>query len=772
MSPKNGVHCRYLLGCVLVATSCWSPPAFARNVERVSLSGSGTEGNGLSRAATMSADGRFVVFSSGASNLILGDSNAHLDVLVRDCDAAVTERVSISSAGVEGNGDSDCWNRPAISEDGRFVAFTSAASNLVTGDSNGRWDVFVRDRQTGQTSRVSVSSAGAQANGDSFGGTLSGDGRFVEFRSFATNLVTGDTNGTGDTFVHDRQTGQTTRVSVSTAGQQANAESLYGCISADGRFVAFSSAASNLVAGDANGCEDVFVRDLQTGQTERVSLSNAGAEGTAASRVPAISGDGRFVAFQSLAGNLVADDTNGCDDIYVRDRQGGQTYRASVPTAGGEANAACATPSMSADGRFVGFESDASNLVASDANGKKDVFVRDRLAGETERISVAGSGGEADGPSDWCWVSADGACVAFESTATNLVSGDTNAVYDVFVVSDYGLACPRLSWTGTAGYEADGVNPDVGDPNSTTFAFRVKYTDPSGDPPVLARCLVQRKDCGGGWHGCATLTLTKESGDIATGATYSGTTLLPNVPLKYRFRFKAGDDAAVEGDPNTWRQGPMIDGVPSLCFTGNAGFETDGVDPDAGPRGTTFQFEVLYTDSAGDGPTSHQLVIRRNSAPWRTEEMTAASGGTYRLGKVYRKSLAIKQAGTYRYCFSFADPLGKALGPGAKWKSGPTITSGTALVTSVAAAPTPAGAQVTFSLTEAAEVTATVLNVAGRPVKVILSGRDMEAGLQTVLWDCKADSGLAVPAGMYLVRVTARNKAGGESSAIAVVRVR
>ena len=186
-------------------------------------------------------------------------------------------RVSVDSAGVQGDGPSLQSNISAdsLSADGRFVAFESDATNLVAGDSNGFTDVFVHDRQTGATTRISVSSAGVQGDLPSYKPKISDDGRFVSFNSIASNLVAGDTNGTSDSFVHDRQTGTTTRVSVDSAGVQGNRNSLETAISGDGRFVAFNSEATNLVTGDTNAQFDVFVHDRQTSTTTRVSVDSA-----------------------------------------------------------------------------------------------------------------------------------------------------------------------------------------------------------------------------------------------------------------------------------------------------------------------------------------------------------------------------------------------------------------------------------------------------------------------------------------------------------------
>jgi Tol biopolymer transport system component len=182
-------------------------------------------------------------------------------------------------------------------------------------------DIFVRDTVTGRTTRVSVSSRERQANAGSQQASISADGRYVAFVSFASNLVAGDTNGTWDVFMRDTAKGKTTRVSVSSGGQQGNDQSGTPSISADGRYVAFYSYASNLVAGDTNGKADVFVRDTVTGRTTRVSVSSRERQGNGYSYEPSISTDGRYVAFYSLASNLVAGDTNTAGDIFVRDRR-------------------------------------------------------------------------------------------------------------------------------------------------------------------------------------------------------------------------------------------------------------------------------------------------------------------------------------------------------------------------------------------------------------------------------------------------------------------
>jgi Tol biopolymer transport system component len=413
-----------------VALAAAGSAVAAATTTRVSVGPGGLESDGHSVGTAISAHGRFVAFGSFATNLVPGDSNGAEDVFVRDRSAGVTQRVSVGAGG-QGNSVS---LMPAISADGRYVAFLSGASNLVSGDTNVAFDAFVRDRQARTTVRVSVGSGGQQANGSTDRVAISADGRYVAFASDASNLVPGDTNATSDVFVRDLQTGTTRRVSVGSSGRQANGFSSDPALSADGTFVAFDSSATNLVPGDHNGVEDVFVRDLQTGVTRRVSVGTGGVGNGDSSR-PSLSAGGRYVAFVSDATNLVTGDTNGFTDVFVRDRQAATTRRVSVG-AGGQANGLSETfdetPTISGNGRYVAFSSEASNLVTGDTNGFEDVFVRDRQARVTLRVSLTSQGGEADGLNLGGSIAADGRSVAFSSFA-QLVPEDTNGVEDIYV---------------------------------------------------------------------------------------------------------------------------------------------------------------------------------------------------------------------------------------------------------------------------------------------------------------------------------------------------
>jgi Tol biopolymer transport system component len=439
------------------------------------------------------------------SALVLGLVLPALGVASTGGSLAPTERVSVSSSGAQGNLDSI---HPSISADGRFVAFESMAATLVPGDVNGcllpsgGWpcpDIFVRDRRTGLTTRVSVSSAGDEANEESHTPDISGDGRFVVFSSEASNLTPHDGNFE-DIFIRDRDsdengvfdepgTATTTLVSMSADGGDADWGSIEPAISTDGRFIAFESLASNLVSNDpsdprdTNQASDIFVRDRVNEATVLVSISSDGIQGNRISQNPAISADGRFVAFQSVASNLAPGDDNGMPDVFVHDRDADQddvfdepgavkTVLVSRSTAGAVGNEWSLRPSISADGRFVAFESNAWNLAPGDTNecqgvflSCKDIFVHDRDADEdgafddtggvtTTRVSVSSAGVAGDDSSSEPSISADGRLVAFESMASNLAIGGTDSRLPDIYLHDRRTGLTLLASVSTLGVPA------------------------------------------------------------------------------------------------------------------------------------------------------------------------------------------------------------------------------------------------------------------------------------------------------------------------------
>lgn len=405
-------------------------PVLGQSTTRVSLSTGGVPGDGASLRAAVSSDGRYVAFQSLAGNLVPGDSNGVMDIFLADRQENTLVRISVRSDGTQAN--DDCVG-PVISADGRWIAYVSRTNRLVSSDENREMDVFLYDRLNRTTEIISRTASGGPANRASMQPALSADGRYVAFQSLAGNLVTGDTNGAWDIFVRDRQTDTTHRVSVSTGGGQADGSSFNAAISADGRYVAFQSEAANLVTGDANGCWDVFVHDRQTGETRRVSLSWDGAEIPGDSTAPAISADGRHVAYTSRADTVVPGDTNLDMDVFVTDWQSGTVERISVTGDGQEGLGDSMAPALSADGRYVAFQSWANNLATQDSNDAWDVFVRDRETGWLFCASVTPDGLPAGRDSVSPVLAGDGQLVVFHSLAADLVAGDANSAADIFL---------------------------------------------------------------------------------------------------------------------------------------------------------------------------------------------------------------------------------------------------------------------------------------------------------------------------------------------------
>ena len=408
----------------------------APSTERVSVNSAELQADGGSVTPAVSSDGAHIAFTSGATNLHGGPHNTN-DVYVRDRVRGATELVSKASSGQFANGRSLA---PAISGDGQIIAFQSRASNLAAGDSNAADDIYVHDRRTAITSLVSVTTNGTVGNAASSDPAVSDDGRYVAFASDASNLVPGDTNSTTDVFVYDRVNRSTTRASVGTTGGQGTGQSRNPSISRNGQKVAFESAAANLIGtADTNGFVDVFV-GTRTGVQIRVSESNLGAQGNSSSRNPAISADGSAVAFDSRASNLVNGDTNSRADVFHHNLSTRQTIRVSNGNSGSvindPANGESGQPSINATGRVIAFHSTATNLVSGDTNGSvQDVYVTnlDRSRGAQNTLaSVAGGGGSGSAASAQASMSSNSQVVAYHSNASNLVAGDTNGKIDVF----------------------------------------------------------------------------------------------------------------------------------------------------------------------------------------------------------------------------------------------------------------------------------------------------------------------------------------------------
>lgn len=391
-------------------------------------------GNNKSQESDISDDGSRIAFTSSATNLVPGDTNGFTDVFLYDRGLDKIERISLSTKGGDANGSSDSVR---ISGDGDHVVYVSIASNLVATDINGLPDIFLYSKLTGLTTRISISIPGVDgqpANANSYSPSVSDDGTYVAFASDASNLVAIDKNKGRDIFVRNTITGITKRISMGFDGTEANGNSDFTSISGDGRYVVYCSYATNIVADDTNGTvQDIFVYDMLSETTIRVNLANDSSEADAHSYRPDISSDGNVVSFYSDASNLVDGDTNGKPDVFVRDIASAKTILASIGNSGNSGNGSSVSPRLSASGRYVVFDSEAEDLVSGDTNASTDVFIRDLQENTTEIISLTNNGEPSNAHSIKSSVSNDGNYILFLSNASNLVDSPANASNNLFL---------------------------------------------------------------------------------------------------------------------------------------------------------------------------------------------------------------------------------------------------------------------------------------------------------------------------------------------------
>jgi Tol biopolymer transport system component len=370
----------------------------------VSVDSAGQRREGLE--PSVSADGRFVVFHSWEA-LVSDDGNSMPDIYRRDLREGTTERVSVDMGGGDPNGGS---SGAVISGDGRFVAFSSQATDLLPGDTNGKPDIYVRDMQSGEFTGMTVNNGGARDAVTVH--SMSADGNEVAF----TMTVFAPPTPFSDIYVADRSLGTTTNVGIPGSGLESTP-----ALSADGSFVAFLHAADEF----PSNADNVYLRNLATGTLENVSIDRNGVPARAWS--PSVSADAHYVAFVSDASNLVAGDTNGQADVFVRDMQSNTTARASLDVNGQNPNERSFSADISDEGRYVAFHSAASDLVPGDTNDTSDVFVRDRVAGTTTRASVDPFDGQTLISAEQPKITGDGTVVVFQAGEQR--PGSTYAVY-------------------------------------------------------------------------------------------------------------------------------------------------------------------------------------------------------------------------------------------------------------------------------------------------------------------------------------------------------
>jgi Tol biopolymer transport system component len=434
----------------------------------------GTDPTGASSEPSLNLDGRWLAFTSSASNLVTGDGNHTTDVFLRDQLSHAVQLVSRTAGGAAGNAASD---RASISDDGTRVAFRSSATDLAAGGGSTP-AIYVRDLTAGTTTRVSVATDGTPGNGASDTPKISGNGRYVAFASDANNLVVGDGNGRTDVFVRDLQTGTTELVSQRAMDGPQGGTSTSPAINRDGRYVAFKSTSTNLVPSDTNGGADVFLRDRTNQSIQRISVATSGAQAKSGSGSPAISADGKVIAFDSPADNLIGADLNGGTDVFVRDLTALTTTMVSVDNHNDEGAGTSRTPALSADGRFVAFQTTAP-LIVPDDNGVSDIYLHDRVPGRTKLESTTLLLEPVHGASFGVpALSGDARSVAFQSSSTELVSGDTDHVDNVYT---------RAAITPTLNSVAPAVNPNAPTviARGTSLQFLVKGTNFRSDTRAL-----------------------------------------------------------------------------------------------------------------------------------------------------------------------------------------------------------------------------------------------------------------------------------------------
>ena len=413
---------------------------------RVSVSADGAEANRESANPDVTPDGRYVVFESAAGNLVPGDLNGKIDIFRKDLQTGEIILVSVSATGEQGDGDS---TNPSISEDGTRVAFVSVAGNLAATDGGLFTDVYVRKIPESDTIHVSQSAFTGppfHLGGEAQSGQarISPDGAFVVFVSDGEDLDGTNPNFTNDfqVFLHDLDTSESRTISVRPDGTPAEGPSATPDVSRDGLFVAFSSTVTDLVAGDANGAEDVFLRDVSGGSTQKLSVEHpsnpdglADGENTnGGSRNARVSPDGRFVVFESSATDLIAEGLNPDAAVFRLDRSTGEMRLVSRSFSGGSPANGSNDAALTPDGRFVAYRSDASNVVEGDTNNQADHFWHDTRLGTTYRVSVRTGGVQTFlASSGRPGMTADGRYIFVASSGPDLTVVDTNGVSDIFM---------------------------------------------------------------------------------------------------------------------------------------------------------------------------------------------------------------------------------------------------------------------------------------------------------------------------------------------------
>ena len=608
-------------------------PAHAGALERaiylISQTSRGMAAEGRSEGPAVDGNGILTAYTSNALNLTSPPQPTFRDqIYLRDINLVTSSLVSKAPDGKAGNKPSQPGGfAPGISADGRFVAFSSQATNLTPDDTNVFEDVFVANVATGEVQLISRGVDGP-ANGVSSFARLSGDGRYVVFQSNASNLVADDTNGTTDVFIYDRTDGVMRRVSIGSDGAQTDGASITPTISDDGRYVAFASFATNLVVPEPRGgFAQIYVADWQTQSVQLASINDDGDPGNGISFLPDLTANGGQVAFKSEAFNLVPNDTNGVPDVFVRDLSDNTTVRVSVDDFGNQSNGLSGGPGISADGRFVAFASFASNFVPDDGNGFSDVYVYDRFPpdrnqGRIARVTVAidNFGEPNDGVADFpVSISADGRWIGFASAASNLVANDFNNDLDAFLACNPfdAFQCAPPTATPTPVEEFPCVGDCTGDDQVTIddlirmVGIALGLRSVCGDDEGMGACLAGDADC--------DCQITVDEIIQAVNNSLNGCTTFDMCSLSEH------EMICCSGSPNT----PTATVTPTMTPHGSIPTATATPTPPATPTATTSgQTGPCVGDCNGNGSVTVDDLIRMVNIALDLQPLCPGEGGS------------------------------------------------------------------------------------------------------------------------------------------------
>jgi Tol biopolymer transport system component len=512
-------------------------------IELLNIPNEESQTDGTSRAPqiVLSNDGRYVVFESEATNLVDDDENSTGDIFLIDRDAdegSRISRISVDSDEEEGTGAS---SNPSISADGRYVVFQSDATDLVENDDNNATDIFLRDTTEGTTVRISVDDEGEEADADSQNPRISSDGAYIVYESSATNLVDDDENNAIDIFRYDRVNGTTIRASLDSDEEEGDADSTAPAINSDGSLVVFASLATNLSDDDSDGAKDIFLRDIDGGTTTYISTDSDDGAANGDSSEPFISDDGTLISFTSTASDLITGDDNTKADIFLYTVASGETERVS-----GDGDGDASRSALSGDNRFVLFQSAAENLVTGDTNLATDIFAYDRNEEEIVRISVGDIGSEILLGGTNPTINANGQYVVYASSDDDITVGDDNGFADLFLTDTQCLLSPTGVTPGDE--DSDGTNDcddecptdaDKTEPGTCGCGTAETDTDSDGTPDCTDECSEDSEKSEEGVCGCGVADSDTNGNGIADCLDFSSTTQPRKPVVFYRKRRRA-----------------------------------------------------------------------------------------------------------------------------------------------------------------------------------------------------------------------------------------